>query len=117
MLIPLLRQRGTGDGLQRVRRRVGHHRGGIGPRRRGQQRIHRRIERRAKQDPEIRRLVNIEHHQLAAVIRQIAIQGLHHRAGADRGIHHRLKGEDRRQRFQLALPGRADNLLLQRLAQ
>jgi len=117
MLIPLLRQRGTGDGLQRVRRRVGHHRGGIGPRRRGQQRIDCRIERGTKQDPEIRRLVNIEHHQLAAVVRQVAIQGLHHRAGADRGIHHRLKGQDRRQRFQLALTGRADNLLLQRLAQ
>jgi hypothetical protein len=35
MLFPILGQRGPGDGLQRVRRRVGHHRGGIGPRRRG----------------------------------------------------------------------------------
>ncbi len=35
MLFPILGQRGPGDGLQRVCRRVGHHRGGIGPRRRG----------------------------------------------------------------------------------
>lgn len=29
MLFLFLGQRGPGDGLQRVRRRVGHHRGGI----------------------------------------------------------------------------------------